>query len=437
MMEKDFLIPRGIKAMVASMAHKKIVGHANEEEIYRAIEELKELLRTLDINVVGESIAHRVKISAATVFSDKKLLEVAQEAKKLSAEVIVFDFELSATQVRNIEKLTELHVLDRNSIILEIFARHARSRESLLQVEMLRLQYLLPRLSHLYSGQGHQRGGAHSISGSGESKSEVMKKLVRQKIDQHKKELQEIGVARIEQSKKRKENTCRVALVGYTNAGKSSILNRLCSEKLLEENKLFSTVDATHRVLDDQIKPPIVLIDTVGFISNLPKNLQQGFRTTLESALEAQLLVMVCDVSNHHVDFHIQVTNEVLKKLNTAPKDVLYVFNKKDLLPGDYVADHFLHEYPRSLLVSSFDPADMKRLKEAINHYFMESWPCQCLYIPYSVSRPHALLAAKANVIESCAKDEGVYYKVRLPESLFRPLNLENYVISQDKYPAR
>ena len=205
-------------------------------------------------------------------------------------------------------------------------------KEAKIQIEILRLQYLLPRLSGFWTHLSRQKGGVGVMGGEGEQQIELDRRLIREKIEFYKKEYEHIERNRTEQKKRRQNKAVMAAIVGYTNAGKSSLMNRLCRVNVLEENKLFATLDSTHRMLNPDTHPPMILIDTVGFISNLPSTLIQGFKTTLESAMEADLLIVVCDISDPHYKKQLDVTMEVLKELKVDNKELIIVFNKRDLL---------------------------------------------------------------------------------------------------------
>src|SRR5690606_30828400 len=201
-------------------------------------------------------------------------------------------------------------------------------REAKIQIEISRLQYLLPRLMGFWSHLNRQRGGVGVLGGEGEKQIELDRRIIRERIEFHKKELEGIRRSREQQKKKRQNKAVTAALVGYTNAGKSSLMNRMCRVNILEENKLFATLDSTFRTLNPDTHPPMILIDTVGFISNLPNTLIDGFKTTLESALEADLLILVCDLSDPNYKKHLQVTDEVLSELKLEDKDRIVVFTK-------------------------------------------------------------------------------------------------------------
>lgn len=220
------------------------------------------------------------------------------------------------------------------------------------------------------------------------------------------------------------------ALVGYTNAGKSSLMNRLCRVNVLEENKLFATLDSTFRTLNPDSKPPMIMIDTVGFISNLPNTLIQGFKTTLESALEADLLLIVCDISDPNYQKHLRVTQEVLKELKIEDKQQIIVFNKKDLLNDPVRARIIMRNFPHSFLVSSYDEDDMKNLREYVISYFLSKQDHYDLFIPYEAGEAHSRIRANANIINTVSHEQGIFYRIRIPDFIFQQLGLNNYILA-------
>jgi GTP-binding protein HflX len=291
-------------------------GHGTTEETQASFTELRELLRTLGISSGSEHIQHKKKLESGTILGKGKLQEIAKLAKNEGSDLLVFDIELTASQVRNIKKLTDLDVIDRVYVILEIFAQHAQTKEAKIQIEIARLEYLLPRLSTLWTHFTRQKGGV-GLKGEGEQQLELDRRMIRERIESYKKQLGQVVKSRIEQRKRRQNKAITAALIGYTNAGKSSLMNRMCRVNVLEEDKLFATLDSTFRMLNPDTKPPMILIDTVGFISNLPNTLVTGFRTTLESAIEADLLIIVVDLSDANYKKHLEVTHEVLKELKS------------------------------------------------------------------------------------------------------------------------
>jgi GTP-binding protein HflX len=393
--------------------------------------ELRELLRTLDIKTASDHIQNKKDIDPATILGSGKIKEIAEIAKEEGSKLLVFDFELTARQINNIREITGLSVVDRVHVILEIFAKHARTREAKIQIEIARLQYMLPRLSGFWTHLNRQRGGVGVLGGEGEKQIELDRRIIRDKIEFYKVELEQIARQRTERKKKRQHQAVTAAIVGYTNAGKSSIMNRLCRVDVLEENKLFATLDSTYRMLNPDTKPPMIMIDTVGFISNLPNTLIDGFKTTLESALEADLLVIVCDISDPHFEKQLQVTEDVLKELKVYDKEKIIVFNKKDLFQEDDLKlKLILRKYPNSFLVSSFDQADMKNLRSYIIEYFLKKQNHYDLFVPYEDGMAHSAIVSKTNIISSQNHEKGIFYRVRVPDFMFGNLGVGQYILA-------
>lgn len=398
-----------------------------------SLRELRELLRTLGLEPGPEYSQNLKQLNSATMLGEGRIQEIGEEAKADNVSILVFDFELTASQVRNIKKATGLEVVDRNTIILEIFAMHARTKEARIQIEISRLEYLLPRLSAMWGHFSKQRGGGRAVGGEGEQQIELDRRMVRERIRFYKKQLEEIHQTRETQRKKRKDQAVTAALVGYTNAGKSSLMNRLCKVNVLEENKLFATLDSTFRTLNPDSKPPMIMIDTVGFIQNLPSTLVQGFKTTLESAIEADLLIIVCDISDSNYQKHLQVTQDVLKELGIQDKKQLVVFNKKDILNDPLRARVIMRQYPQSFLVSSYDDQDMQDLRKHIIDYFLAQQDHYDLFIPYDAGDAHARVRANANIVKSGSHEQGMFYRIRIPDFIFAQLGLGPYVLAPDQ----
>ncbi|PIP95496.1 MAG: GTPase HflX [Bdellovibrio sp. CG12_big_fil_rev_8_21_14_0_65_39_13] len=433
MMDSEFHIPKDSPATLVSVIAPHFESHSSEIESQRSMNELQELLRTLNIPVSTTHIQPRKSIDPASIVGSGKLKEIAEIAEANNSKLLVFDFELSASQVRNIKELTGLSVVDRVHVILEIFAEHARTREAKIQIEIARLQYMLPRLSGFWSHLGRQRGGVGVRGGEGEQQIELDRRMIRERIEFFKKELKDISKSREQQKKKRRNQAVTAALVGYTNAGKSSVLNRLCKEQILEEDKLFATLDSTHRMLNPDTKPPMILIDTVGFISNLPNTLIEGFKTTLESAIEADLLIIVCDISDPHYKKQLEVTHNVLKELGVDDKDQIIVFNKKDQVTDPFLTKMVKRQYPNSFVVSTLDKEDMKNLRTWIINFFLEKQNHYDLFIPYDHGEAIAMVASKANIITQHTHETGIFYRLRCPANIFEPTGLAKYALSAEE----
>jgi GTP-binding protein HflX len=426
----DFKLPLGQKASLVSIVCDKFESHSTVLETNNSLRELRELLRTLGMNSGEEYVQNRKQIDPATMLGEGKLQEIADLAREEGSGLLVFDFELTASQVRNIKEITNLEVVDRNTVILEIFALHARTKEAKIQIEISRLKYLLPRLTSMWGHFSKQRSSGAAIGGEGEQQLELDRRMVRERIEFYKKQLEEVQRSREQQRKKRQNQAVTAALVGYTNAGKSSLMNRLCRVNVLEENKLFATLDSTFRTLNPDSKPPMIMIDTVGFISNLPNTLIQGFKTTLESALEADLLLIVCDISDPNYQKHLRVTQEVLKELKIEDKNQIVVFNKKDVLNDPVRARIIMRNYPHSFLVSSYDEEDMKSLRNHVIDYFLSKQDHYDLFIPYEAGEAHSRLRGNANIINTVSHEQGIFYRIRIPDFIFKQLGLNSFVLA-------
>lgn len=436
MLDNEFFISRESRASLVSLVCPSFKEHATLDETNRSLTELRELLRTLGIEAGESYVQNKKTVDPATILGSGKIEEIAEQAKEEGSSLLVFDCELTSSQIRNIKKLTGLSVVDRCHVILEIFSEHARTNEARIQIEIARLQYILPRLSGFWSHLGRQRGGIGVRGGEGEQQIELDRRIIRERIEFYKRELVEMQKSREQQRKKRQNKAVTAALVGYTNAGKSSVMNRLCRVNVLEENKLFATLDSTYRMLNPDTKPPMILIDTVGFISNLPNTLIDGFKTTLESALEADLLIIVCDISDPHFKKHLEVTNNVLDELNLGNKDRIIVFNKKDLLGDPLKAKIIGRSYEGSFLVSSYEKEDMDNLRKYVINYFLEKQEHYDLFIPYERGEAHAQIASKTNVMNTVNHEKGIFYRIRVPAFIFNPLGLQNFILGpEDERP--
>ncbi len=358
-----------------------------------------------------------------------KLEEIGDAAKYEGSEILVFDFELTASQIRNIKEITGLEVIDRCMVILEIFAQHARTADAKIQIEISRLKYMLPRLQSLWTHFTKQKGGI-GLKGEGEQQLELDRRIIRKKIEHYQEQLKEIAKSREQQSKKRQNKAVTAALVGYTNAGKSSLMNKLCKVNLLAEDKLFATLDSTFRTLNPDSKPPMILIDTVGFIQNLPSTLVEGFKTTLESALEAELLIVVCDLSDPNYKKHLEVTQQVLEELNIKDKDQIVVFTKKDKIKDPFLPKVVMRNLKASFLVNSLDDQDVADLREYVINYFLDQQDHYDLFIPYEKGQATSQIISNANILNTVHHEMGTFYRIRIPDFIFNQLGLKEFVLA-------
>lgn len=300
------------------------------EDCDALLDELEELADTAGADTVGRVIQKLECPDSATFVGTGKLEEIKEFAEKAGADLLIFDSELSPSQQRNIEKSTDIRTIDRTLLILDIFGQRANSGEGRIQVELARYQYMLPRLS----GQGKnlsRQGGIGMKRGAGESKLESDRRHIRRRITALKEQLSDIEKRRENQRKRRKKNRLpTVAIVGYTNAGKSTLLNYLTDAGVLAKDMLFATLDPTARGLKLPDGQTVIFIDTVGLIRKLPHGLVDAFKSTLEEAAQADVILNICDASNPEADEHLRVTNELLGELGCVGKPIISVFNKVD-----------------------------------------------------------------------------------------------------------
>lgn len=296
------------------------------------IAELARLADTAEAEVVGTLIQNKSTIEKATYLGEGKIEELKNACETLSADLVIFDDELSPMQIRNLEERLSVRVIDRSMLILDIFARHAESGEGKIQVELAQLRYLLPRLTGMGSKMS-RLGAGIGTRGPGETKLETDRRHIYRRISHLKEELEQVKKHReLLRARRKKENRYILALVGYTNAGKSTLLNRLTGADVLAQDKLFATLDPTMRGLTLSDKREVMLVDTVGFIRKLPHHLIEAFKSTLEETLYADCLLIVADGADHEVDAHLAVVNNLLSDLGAGDKPRLIVFNKTDAL---------------------------------------------------------------------------------------------------------
>lgn len=349
-----------------------------------ALVELHRLAETAGAEVVYTVTQKRHQPDPAWYMGRGKAEEVARLAEEAEADLVIVDQELSPAQVRNLEAVIPCKVIDRTQLILDIFAQRARTKEGKLQVELAQLRYLLPRLA----GKGRELsrlGGGIGTRGPGETKLEVDRRRIRRRIADLEDELAEVVRHRVLlRERRRRGGVFRVALVGYTNAGKSTLLNRLTRANVLAEDKLFATLDPTVRRLKLPSGHDAVLIDTVGFIQNLPTHLVAAFRATLEEVCDADLLLHVVDASHPNADRHIAVVRQVLADIGAAHLPELLVWNKIDLLPPH--ARLFV-DHPDEIAISAYSDRDLERLWQRIDALRQRDFVTVRLRVPVSAGR--------------------------------------------------
>ena len=301
------------------------------EEADSLLDELGELVENLGIEVCQKIVFRARKTFPGHILGKGKLEEVLNQVRELNCDVIIFDNEISPGQQRNWEEEAKVLVIDRHEVILDVFAKRAQTKEASLQVRLARLEYSLPRLRRAWTHLGRQRGGGVTQRGEGEAQIELDQRMLRDKIASTKREIAQVSVRRSTSRKKRQRIPLRtVAIVGYTNAGKSTLLNCMTGSDVLSEDKLFATLDPTSRKVRLPGGRTVVLTDTVGFIRKLPHRLVDAFKATLEEALVADLLLHIVDLSNPEMEKQMETTVEVLRELGGGDKEILTVYNKVD-----------------------------------------------------------------------------------------------------------
>ena len=396
--------------VIISEEYKAIlVGVSTGEDISYSMEELKALAEAANAEVIGELVQNVDKINAGTFIGVGKLDELAELAKNMEADLVIFNDELSGMQIRNIEDVVDVRVIDRTMLILDIFASRAISKEGKLQVELAQLQYRMPRL--LGFGKSLSRlGGGIGTRGPGEKKLETDRRHIQRRMDEIKKEMEEVKANRsIQRAKRDKSDIPVVALVGYTNAGKSSIMNSLVKEKqVFEKDMLFATLDTASRLVELEDGRKFILVDTVGFVSKLPHSLVNAFKATLEEVTFADLLLHVVDASFENHDFQIEVTEKVLKELNAEGKETILVFNKVDKV------ESFLSFNSNSINISAKTGFGMEELKKLIVSKIFSDFEIVELMIPYDKGSIVSYINEKTKPEETKYEAEGTYIRVAL-----------------------
>lgn len=380
-----------------------------------SLEELKQLADTAGATVIKKFIQKRPKPDPAFFIGRGKVQELALYAQQENIDLCIFDDELSPAQQRNIESVMGIRILDRTALILDIFAQRARTNEGKLQVELAQLQYTLPRIM----GKGlmlSRLGGGIGTRGPGETKLEVDRRRIRDRIAFIKDQIEKVKAVRsLHRSKRKKNNVFEVSLVGYTNAGKSTLLNTLTNSDIYAKDQLFATLDPTTRQLTLPNKQEIIITDTVGFIQRLPHQLIAAFRSTLEVVTEADLLVHVIDVSHELYKEQAAAVHEVLKEIGAESKPVITVYNKIDKLPPDSkLADRLALEED-TVCISAAKKLNLETLQQMIETHLKSKAVEVTLCIPYAETAKAAQLHETANVLEQEYTENGAVMKVILP----------------------
>ena len=401
----------------------------NKNNFEESIIELKNLCIACDIEIVGEMEQNLKKINPTFYMGSGKIEELRDLIEEMNAEIIVFNNELSASQIKNIEEEVKCSIIDRTALILDIFANRAKTREAKLQVEVARLQYELPRLIGANENLGRQSGGVGTKNrGAGETKLELDRRRIEDRIASLNKELEILKYQRNTQKNKRKKSSIpNVALVGYTNAGKSSVMNVLVEKfinkedkKVFEKNMLFATLETYVRNIKLHNNKSFLLYDTVGFVGDLPHNLVKAFRSTLEEVCDADLLVHIIDISNPNYKNQIDVTNETLSQIGADNIPMIYVYNKIDLIDLDKLDNN-------KILISVKRDIGIDRLIESICEKVFEDYIRFKLKIPYSEGKMISNIMENATILDSEYIEDGVIFNIEFSEKEY--VKYKQYII--------
>lgn len=392
--------------------------HDNIEEhiVNEHLDEMELLADTAGAEVVGRITQRLNKINPAFFIGKGKAEQIIRQAKELGVSLIIFDEDLSPAQTKNFETLSKnIDVIDRSTLILDIFQKHAKTKEAKTQVELAQLQYMLPRLTRMWTHLERQMGARGTRAGAGETQIEVDRRLIGQRISKLKKELEKIEKERATQSQRRKDKF-RVALVGYTNAGKSTLMKTITGSDVYIQDQLFATLDTTIRSTNLDEEHEILISDTVGFIRKLPHHLVASFRSTLQEVLESDLLLIVLDAASPQINEHYDTINSVLNELGGEDKSKLIILNKIDAIDDESIIGYLKRNFTDGILVSAKEHLRIDTLLHAIKEFIDKDFTTAELHFNFEQAKEIADAQNGVTVLEREYNEDGVYFKIRGPK---------------------
>ncbi len=408
------------------------VGQQEEREVEEYLEELAALVDTYGAEIVDQHIVRIDKPQPRFYIGSGNAEEIAQRCHEQEIDLIVFDEELSPSQQRNWEKVARMTVVDRQEIILDIFASRASTREAVLQIELAQAEYALPRLKRAWTHLHRQQGGLGIRGGEGEKQIEVDARLVRRRIVKLKEELETVRRRRAEQRKQRRKRPVpNAAIVGYTNAGKSSLFNRLTQSDVLVENKLFATLDPTTRRLRLPNNQVLLLTDTVGFVRKLPHDLVEAFKATLEEAAIGDFLIHIVDASSHRAVEHYETTLKVLDEIGAKPREMMTVFNKIDLVEQPFEIFRLRRRFPEAHFISVHTGEGLDELIAAAQQLIQDEMTQMYFRFPPHRYELVANLHRTAKVLSERHNGEAIFVKASVPPESRR--ELAEYQVSAEE----
>lgn len=399
------------------------LGDLPRAEVDHSLDELRALADTSGADIVGHTVARLRAIQPATYIGRGKAAQIAEEAQAANANLVIFDEDLSPAQSRSLTDLLGLRIVDRTQLILDIFARRALTLEGRLQIELAQLRYLLPRLRGMWTHLERQQGGI-GLTGPGEKQLELDRRRIGQRINRIREQVQQVGRRRAELRRgRRRHGWALLTLVGYTNAGKSTLLNRLASADVLADDQLFATLDPTTRQIELPNKQACLLTDTVGFIRKLPHHLVDAFKATLEEVNEADLLLHVVDASHPRVEEQMAAVAAVLKELDAHEKPMLTVFNKTDSERGRVQAARLAERVTHSVAISATTGAGMEQLTQMITDLLRERVEHIFVKLPASEGRWISAIHANGKVLEQKVRGKHLHIEAIVAASFAAKLD--------------